>query len=183
MGHSQVTIIESLHRAQRGDAQKERERMKTLAEHFAPVIAEARKVGIGASVDGTTFALPPFCCATCLHETSRHDPEDGSCDAFNERIGGVCPCGRKSDEEFERLAQMTYGGRTSYGLDWAIAGKMLAEARRARASEAALREENDRLRKVLEEVRDYRGCSSTRASREMAALAALALKPSEGRDE
>lgn len=33
-------------------------------------------------------------CAVCGHAISRHDPEDGTCDAHAEQGFGVCPCGR-----------------------------------------------------------------------------------------
>jgi hypothetical protein len=48
-------------------------------------------------------------CKQCGHEMSRHDPEDGTCDAHRSDGGfGVCPCGRDESEISAELMQAVH---------------------------------------------------------------------------
>lgn len=48
-------------------------------------------------------------CPLCLHEWSRHDPEDGRCDAPSGTPGvfSVCECGRDLDWMREQIAALS----------------------------------------------------------------------------
>ena len=46
-------------------------------------------------------------CPLCDHAWSRHDPEDGECDAHAEAGFGPCPCGRDLPWMQERIAALS----------------------------------------------------------------------------
>jgi hypothetical protein len=57
--------------------------------------------------------LVEHCCEICGHAWSRHDPEDGCCDAHDDERLSVCRCGRDMAWMHSRtaaLSRMALGG-------------------------------------------------------------------------
>jgi hypothetical protein len=78
-------------------------------------------------------------CATCGHEWSRHDPEDGTCDApcVTEHWSGACPCGRRNADHLlaaVRAEEREMCARELERIQGPCTGKLAAAVCRARTA-------------------------------------------------
>jgi hypothetical protein len=63
-------------------------------------------------------------CPLCAHDWSRHDPEDGCCDAHSNESIGVCECGRDMAWMHRKTAALSRAAlAAAHGMD----GRLLAQ--------------------------------------------------------